>query len=90
MRNRSVKRAKQEREYSKLRDKFLQANPYCQAMIQCHGLLATEIHHKKGKIQGLLTDTDYFLSVCRTCHQWIENNPLEAKELGLSLSRLSK
>ena len=85
---RSTKRAKQEREYMKIRAKFLEENPYCQAEWMCCGLLATEIHHKKGKINDLLTDVRYFLAVCRICHQHIELHPKEAKELGFSLSRL--
>lgn len=31
-----------------------------------------------------------WLSVCRSCHAWIETNPLEAKELGFSESRLNE
>jgi hypothetical protein len=32
-------------------------------------------------------DTSTWLSVCRNCHDWIEKNPEEAKELGYSQSR---
>lgn len=97
---RSKKRAKQEREYSKVRKKFLEENPHCAVhdgeWSQENGnflfepCLATEVHHQKGKIGALLTDTRYFLPVCRVAHDYIEKHPLEAKEKGYSLSRLGK
>ena len=90
MRKRSLKRASEERLYTKNRKDHLEENPYCQAEVMCHGLLAVEIHHKKGRIGELLNNREFFLSVCRMCHNWIESNPNEAKEKGLSLSRLSK
>jgi hypothetical protein len=42
----------------------------------------------KGRIGNLLTDPKYFLAVCRQCHNWIEEHPKEAKELGYSVSRI--
>lgn len=89
MRNRSKKRSKQEREYLKENKKFLEDNPYCKAEIQCHGMLSNQVHHMKGRIGDLLLNKDFWLPVCTQCHDWIENHPLEAKEKGLSLSRLS-
>lgn len=93
MRTRSVKRAKQEREYLKIRDKFLLDNPTCephsQIWVTRMCAWSTEVHHKKGRIGDLLTDVTFFLPVCRECHQWIEDNPKLAKEKGYSLSRLA-
>lgn len=89
MRNLSKKRAAEERLYTKNRKEHLEEFPYCQAEVMCCGLLAVEIHHKKGRIGKLLNDRKYFLSVCRNCHNWIEEHVTEAKERGLSLSRLS-
>ena len=88
--HRSTKRAAQEREYSKLRKDFLLSSQTCQAQLQnictTH---ATDIHHMKGRIASLLTDTNFFLAVCRQCHTWIEMHPVEAKELKYSISRSS-
>lgn len=67
-----------------MRPLFLKQNPYCAVC----GNFATEIHHKKGKIETLLTNELYFLAVCRSCHTWIELHPEEAKEKGYSLNRL--
>lgn len=89
MRRLSKKRAKQYRDYSKVRKEFLLENPYCQARIPGCLIEATDVHHKKGKIEGLLTDTNYFMAVCRSCHNYIEGHPKEAKEKGFSLSRLA-
>jgi len=87
---RSTKRAKQEREYLKLRKNFLYYHPLCQARIpsicKTH---ATDVHHKQGRIGQLLTDESKFLAVCRQCHDWIETHPKEAKQLGYSISRSS-
>ena len=81
----STKRQKQYREYLKLRRGHLKNNPEC----YCCGFQATEIHHRKGRVGELLTDTTTFISLCRSCHHWIESHPLEAKEKGYSLSRLA-
>lgn len=87
IRPRSQKRAKQEREYAKLRKVYLFTHPVCE-VIGC-GCESTEIHHKKGRIGDLLTDERYFLAVCRSHHNYIELHPEEAKEKGYSLSRLA-
>ncbi len=84
---RSKKRAKQEREYSKLRKVFLFTHPTCE-ILDC-GCEATEIHHRKGRVGDLLTDERWFLAVCRAHHIYIELHPALAKEHGYSLSRLS-
>jgi hypothetical protein len=44
----------------------------------------------KGRSGELLMDSRFFVAVCRNCHEWIENHPVEAKELGYSISRLAK
>lgn len=73
--------------YSFKRRMFLAANPLCQAKLSNCTKIASEIHHKKGRGIYFLDDTTY-LGVCRSCHNWIEMHPREAKELNLSQSRL--
>lgn len=68
--------------YSKLRKKFFESNPICQAALHCCTIKSTDIHHKKGRNEYYLIISTW-LSVCRTCHTWIHNNPEEAKELDL-------
>lgn len=74
-------------EYSKKRASFLIVHPMCQAkLIGCtHG--ATDVHHKAGRGENHLKMSTW-LAVCRSCHSYIELHPEEAKELGLSESRL--
>jgi hypothetical protein len=73
--------------YSKLRKDFLIANPYCKARLQGCSANATDIHHTKGRGVFYLDKTTW-LSVCRSCHNWIELNPLKAKDLEFSKTRL--
>lgn len=91
IRPRSKKRATQERDYNNKRDSFLEENNVCEAQIEGRcSYEATQVHHKKGRIGELLTDTRYFMAVCPACHQWIEEHPTEAKQKGWSISRLAK
>lgn len=76
--------------YYKVRETYLDGNIGCEAKLGgCNGT-ATDIHHKCGRTGDLLFDMDYFLAVCRPCHNWIEENPKEAKKRGLSFDRLDK
>jgi len=67
----SKKRAKQIKEYAKVRQEYLSLNPSCEIC----GKSGTQIHHKKGRFQERLNDKNFFMSVCSCCHQWIHNNP---------------
>lgn len=89
IRKQSKKRAVQNREYSKLRKEYLEGHPICEVRLGNCTNQATNIHHQRGRIGDLLTDTTYFLACCFSCHQWIENNPTESKKRGYSISRLS-
>lgn len=87
---RSQKRSKEERLYTAQRIIFLQENPMCQAHIP--GICtkhSTDVHHKMGRIGELLLKIIYWLAVCRACHQWIEEHPIEAQEKGFSLKRIT-
>lgn len=82
----SQKRNLENKDYTKVRKVFLESLIFCQVK-GCKGL-ATEVHHKKGRIGKLLTDISYFLGVCRECHNKIELQPTWAKENEYSLNRL--
>ena len=73
--------------YTKLRKEFFKDKSVCKAKIHNCTLRATDIHHMKGRGQYLL-DTSTWLPVCRSCHNWIENNPEDSYDLGFSLKRL--
>lgn len=75
-------------EYSKKRAAFLIVHPKCQAKLQGCKADATDVHHKAGRGENHLKMSTW-LAVCRSCHSWIELNPVEAKELGFSEQRLN-
>ena len=83
----SSKRLKETKEYTKLRKIYLNKHPMCEAAVNNCSLKATEIHHVKGRGTNYLF-CDSWLSVCRNCHDWIENNPKEATELGFRESKI--
>ena len=72
--------------YSKLRKKFMEQKPMCEAALPvCNGP-STDVHHKKGRGVYHL-DITTWLPVCRNCHMWIEEHPEESYELGFSSLR---
>jgi hypothetical protein len=86
----SDKKKQKDVEYSKLRKLYLESHPFCEAKLP--GICtaeATDIHHMSGKIGDDYLDVNNFIALCRVCHVWVENNPTEAKELGLSKNRLT-
>ena len=78
----SKKRKEDSKKYSALRAKFLRAHPLCMARRKGCTMKATDIHHKAGRGKNYL-DQATWLPACRTCHNWIHNNPSGARALGL-------
>lgn len=74
------------KQYRKLRDEYFKLNPIC----EFKGCYSTEItlHHAKGRIGRNLTDISYFKSLCLAHHRFVEDNPLEAIKMGLSIKRI--
>ena len=87
MRQKSKKMQKLDTKYNQLRRVFLTDHPMCQAALHRCTHKSTDIHHKKGRGK-YHNDITTWLSVCRTCHNWIESNPIEAEELGHSINRI--
>jgi hypothetical protein len=86
---RSPKQVKLDALYTVLRKSYMERYPFCLAKLPGCSINATDIHHKMGRTGKLYLDETEFLSVCRTCHGWIEVHPTEAKLLNLSKSRES-
>lgn len=85
----STKRRVEMDEYSKKRLAFLALHVTCQAkLVGCTGS-STDVHHMAGRVGDNYLNISKWLALCRNCHSWVENNPEEAKELGLSESRLN-
>ena len=86
----SKKRREEMDEYSKKRLAFLALHTICQGkLVGCTGK-STDVHHKAGRVGDNYLNMTTWLAVCRSCHTWIEINPVEAKELGFSESRLNQ
>ncbi len=91
----SSKRAKQLKEYAKLRNEFLKANPICrvwldenpEAELRPSSAIACDIHHMKSRVGKMLLDTRYWMAVSRTAHQRIHAFPKWAREKGYLLDK---
>ncbi len=79
----SSKKEKLDAAYTALRKAYLSTHPMCEARLPGCSLNATDIHHKQGRVGGLYLDDSEFMSICRTCHTWIHDNPAKAKALKL-------
>lgn len=88
----SKAQAKRLKEYARVRESYLSMHPFCECP-KCRELnhipiggrmhFSTEIHHTRGRVGGLLCAREYFRAVCPQCHEWIGNNPAEARKLGM-------
>lgn len=67
------------RQYRKLANAFKRDNPKC-AMPKCQSK-TDDVHHTRGRAGSLLLDWRYWKPVCRSCHDWIQRNPIFARDL---------
>ena len=77
----SSKRKKKDAEYLKLRQRFLNEFSMCQVSVAGCSNGATDVHHTYA---GANREAFYLVqstwkAVCRNCHNWIHNNPEQAK-----------
>lgn len=74
---------KQKAEYSRLRKRFLAANPHCAvAKLQGKQVPATHVHHRRGRGEFYLDETT-FVAVSKAGDKWIHANEDKARKLGL-------
>lgn len=85
----SKKRSKENRTYSTQRKQFLEDKECVAKLEGCTGV-ATDVHHTEGRVGDGFLDVGTWKALCRNCHKIVEHNPLLAKSLGLSKSRLVK
>lgn len=84
---RSKKGIKEDRIYYKLAKKFKEDNPYCKAKLNGCTHLTTDVHHMKSR--GInLNKIEYWLPLCRNCHNKITDDSAFAIREGFSISRL--
>lgn len=93
LRARSVKRARQEREYGKQRQRRLGLDTPCAAAhvviegVTCRGWADT-VQHLAGRRGERLNDERFFADLCWPHHQHFDLHPTEAKRLGFQVSRV--
>ena len=86
----SLKRKEDEKEYRNKAKAFLKKHPKCSGKFSgCTGK-SEQVHHKAGRSGGNYLNEKTWLAVCANCHATIEMNPVEAKQKGMSESRLIK
>ncbi len=82
---RAIQKSKQveHRHYLKMRDEFLEAHPLCQAKVSgaCQ-YYASDVHHTAGRTGKLLLDQNYWMAICRLCHDFIHNHVAIARQKG--------
>jgi hypothetical protein len=72
----SHKQRQQLKRYAEQRTVFLQKNRWCAVYPSKR---ATEVHHCRGRIGGLLLNERYWLAVSSAGHHWIHSHPTLAK-----------
>lgn len=73
----SDKRAKQNRAYLTLRKVYLENNKTCAIKLKGCTKKATEIHHSEKRTGALLTNIEFFVATCRSCHTKVENDNIK-------------
>jgi hypothetical protein len=76
MKQRSKKRAKQERAYSPDAAAFIKDHPTCPVF----GTPTTDVHHSAKRYGKWLNLKRYWIAVSRAGHDWIEQNKAEAEK----------
>jgi hypothetical protein len=78
----SKKRAGENAEYLKLREKFLLDQPWCEIGARGCTRKARDVHHANHREGKRLLDRKYWWATCRSCHIFIGDNPKIAREKG--------
>lgn len=84
----SAKQLENLKKYRKVRDEFMKEHPNCQARLHGCTIKATDCHHRAGRSGNSLTDTEYFMALCRPCHNKIEDGGKWVYELAFKINRI--
>ena len=66
--------------YRPRRDKYMKEHPNCE--VDGCNKPSQDLHHKNGRTNERLYDTNYFMAICRSCHTRIDEDPIWARENG--------
>lgn len=81
----SDKRASEMVEYRKEKKEWLRSQYVC---VKC-GLGASgdsrglDLHHKRGRTGRLLRCQEFWIPLCRDCHEWVHKNMEQARKMDL-------
>lgn len=84
----SKKRREQIPQRSALREAQLRRRPDCEARLSNCTRKATDVHEIINRSQRSTSwlEPELFVSLCRSCHQWVTEHPLWSKRHGFTLS----
>ena len=80
----SKSQAQRNNAYRSARNRFMKANPRCQAL-GCNKA-STELHHMRGR-RHLLLDERFWKALCREHHEMCTSSPSQAHDLGIVCGR---
>lgn len=80
----SDKQEKLDREYKKIVKEMLAVDDRCELGTPVCTKIATGLHHMKRRGVNLL-NRKYLKRACNACNGWVEKNPKQALELGMSV-----
>lgn len=84
----SKKRAKENRQYTPVKRKYLQDHPICE--VEGCGAPSTDLHHVRGRSGKQLLKIEDFMATCRPHHDQFEKEDKAARDAGHKKSRLGK
>ena len=76
IRNRALRHRDADREYKNIAAAYLFGHQTCEA---CNERPADHIHHKRGKVGSLKSNSRFFMALCPKCHRWIHDNIAAAR-----------
>ena len=83
IKKRSDKKVMEDRLYTILRKKYMDEHPNCEINTASCTTVGTEIHHTHYRTGENYLDITTWKTSCRACHNWVHQNPIEARELKL-------
>ena len=83
----STARAKQLREYAKLKREWLKSQDEGGGYFRCYNCLHftkhIDVHHQRGRNGRLLCMKEFWIPLCRKCHNRVKDDPAWARSLKL-------
>jgi len=62
-------------------------NKYCKLKLEGCTIVATVVHHTRGRVGKMVFDQRFWLASCPSCNNKVEEKDAEAREKGLKLSK---